>query len=294
MKSRYLVLMLLPALLVLVISGCGKKVQVNQWTTVIEGETLLVPSLTGGIIKELRTKEGDWVQAGDTLALLDTRELLYQIEQIDASLSEIEIQSRIATTNIAQAQQDLQWTSDRTERLRAVYKAQGMALQDVENADNLLEKSKSAAANIAAQHQILQASQNKLLAQKKILRKKIADTVITASAAGLVSTLYFHTGEAIPPFGNVLELIDISNVTAKIYVSEAALGKLKVGEKVRVKTITGIVLEGDITHISDKAEFTPKTILTPDTRSAMVYAVKISIANPDKSLKIGMPVDITL
>lgn len=293
MKNHRISIMLILAT-ILLLSACGRKTVDKPYTSVIEGESLQVPSLTGGIIKELRVIEGNWVEAGDTLALLDTREYLYQIEQLDASLNELEMQSKIAGTNISQAQQDLQFTQERTDRLRAIYKVQGLSLQELENAENLLHKSQSAEANFAAQHQMLTASKARLMAQKKILVKKIADTIITAPCAGMVSTLFYQQGEAITPFGNLLELIDVRNVSTRIYVSEALLAKLQTGQKVNVKIAEGTSLPGEIAMISDKAEFTPKTILTPDTRSAMVYAVKISIANPNKILKAGMPVDVRL
>ena len=54
------------------------------------------------------------------------------------------------------------------------------------------------------------------------------------------------------------------------------------------------ILTGTISWINSKAEFTPKTILTPETRTSLVYAVKVNIANPDQLLKQGMPVEVHL
>ena len=46
-------------------------------------------------------------------------------------------------------------------------------------------------------------------------------------------------------------------------------------------------------RIADQAEFTPKTVQTPEERVNSVFAVEISLANPDRVLKPGMPADAT-
>jgi len=92
-----------------------------------------------------------------------------------------------------------------------------------------------------------------------------------------------------------VEIINLDEVWVKIYVSETMLPEIKVGQKVVVRPDgSSKKLEGKISWISPKAEFTPKTILTPETRTSLVYAVKILIPNQDKILKQGMPVEIHL
>jgi len=106
---------------------------------------------------------------------------------------------------------------------------------------------------------------------------------------------YFEAGEAIPPFTPILEIIDINEMTTNIYISEKLLAKVKHGQQVSV-SVDGLdkTLSGRISWISPKAEFTPKNILTPETRTSLVYAVKVSVKNEDGVLKHGMPVVIEL
>ena len=76
-----------------------------------------------------------------------------------------------------------------------------------------------------------------------------------------------------------------------VYVSETELGKIKIGQKVKVQAESGEDdsrgYEGTVTWISDKSEFTPQPIQTPDERANLVYAVKVAVKN-DGFLKIGM------
>ncbi|OPX31428.1 hypothetical protein B1H10_08825 [candidate division KSB1 bacterium 4484_188] len=93
----------------------------------------------------------------------------------------------------------------------------------------------------------------------------------------------------------MVEVIDLSQVWVKIYVSETLLPQIRVGQEVEiVPDGSKSSLQGTISWISPKAEFTPKTILTPETRTSLVYAVKIRIPNKDGILKQGMPVEIHL
>ncbi|MCI0693729.1 HlyD family efflux transporter periplasmic adaptor subunit [candidate division KSB1 bacterium] len=81
----------------------------------------------------------------------------------------------------------------------------------------------------------------------------------------------------------------------KVYVSETYLPQIKIGQPAQVKIDgTDQTLEGTVAWISAKAEFTPKNILTEESRTALVYAVKINIENPTRVLKHGMPVSIVL
>jgi HlyD family secretion protein len=79
----------------------------------------------------------------------------------------------------------------------------------------------------------------------------------------------------------------------RIYVPLKKLAELKIGQTVSVK-VDGLsqTLAGKISWIAAEAEFTPKTILTAETRTTLVYAVKVKIANTQGVLKIGMPVEV--
>jgi HlyD family secretion protein len=128
-----------------------------------------------------------------------------------------------------------------------------------------------------------------------VVNKKIKDAVMVAPTGGIISEKYFELGEAIPPLSPIVEIIEIRKVEVKIYISEKKLPEVKYGQEARV-TVDGLEkeLNGTLSWVSPKAEFTPKTILTPETRTSLVYAVKISVPNPEGILKHGMPVEVFL
>lgn len=119
------------------------------------------------------------------------------------------------------------------------------------------------------------------------------DTDITSPMDGTVLVKAVEVGE-LANFGTpIVTLADLSEVKLIVYIGEKDVGKVKLGEavKVTVDSYPNQSFTGKITYISDKAEFTPKAIQTKDERTTLVFGVKIMIPNPEQKLKPGMPAD---
>jgi HlyD family secretion protein len=88
-------------------------------------------------------------------------------------------------------------------------------------------------------------------------------------------------------------IADLGNIWLKIYVPEPQLGRVKLGQKAEIVTdsFRGKVYPGKVTFINSEAEFTPKNVQTQEERVKLVFAVKISVDNPNQELKPGMPAD---
>jgi len=157
------------------------------------------------------------------------------------------------------------------------------------------DRAKTALETAQQNLQTLNSREKSLAAQGKLLQRQINDATITAPIAGTITTRYYDQGEIIPLNAPFVEIIDLSKMWAKVYVSETFLPRIKIGQPAEIK-IDGVEQSqsGVVSWISAKAEFTPKNILTQESRTALVYAVKITIDNPEQVLKHGMPVSITL
>ena len=121
----------------------------------------------------------------------------------------------------------------------------------------------------------------------------LGEAKIISPINSVVLNRFLDKDELAAPGRTLLELADLSNMKITIYVSTEELSRVKIGDKVKVK-VDGVdkMLEGTVYWIANESEFTPKTILTEETRTTLVYAVKVSVPNPDGVLKIGMPVDV--
>jgi HlyD family secretion protein len=287
---------LYPVILIILIIffGCKNNAR-NQYTGVLEGTAVKIPALVGGQIIALYVDSGDPVVKDQKIAVIDSTELVFQRQQLQAGLLEIQIQQEIARTAFDKTTTDLAYVQEKYDRVTQLYQNNSTPRQNLDDAQNQLQTMTAAQRSARQNLQSLAARQQQLTAQLNLANKKIHDTVILSPCAGIITTKYYETGEAIMPFSPVVEIIDIRTIETKIYISETQLSQVKYGQTVQV-IVDGLEknMTGQVSWISPKAEFTPKSILTPETRTSLVYAVKISIDNPEGLLKHGMPVVIEL
>ncbi|MFQ5575356.1 MAG: HlyD family secretion protein [Anaerolineae bacterium] len=137
--------------------------------------------------------------------------------------------------------------------------------------------------------QVVQAQAN--LQNLDVRRQKL---LLNAPLDGVVVEKIAHPGEVAAPGAPLLTVADPRQVTLTVFVPEADYGRLKENQAVSVAVdgYPGQQFGGLITHISDEAEFTPKNVQTKQERVSTVYAVKITLPNPDGHLKPGMPADV--
>jgi HlyD family secretion protein len=121
----------------------------------------------------------------------------------------------------------------------------------------------------------------------------LKEAKLYAPISGMVLTKSMERGEIALPGSSLLTLGDLKKVWLRAYINETDLGRVKLGQPVKIFTDTypGKAYPGRISFISDKAEFTPKQIQTQEERVKLVYRIKIDIDNPLMELKSGMPAD---
>ncbi len=292
MKFRGISILLLSALWFI---SCNSSEEDQQYTGIIEGTVVKIPALSGGQILEIYIDLGDEIQSGQVLASVDSTELSYQRQQLLAGLRELDAQTAMAQTNLKRNMEDKAYVQTRYNRTLKLYESNSVPQQNYDDIKNQLEKINTAVLTAQQQLQSLSARKDNIQAQIGLLNKKINDTIIKSPVSGVVSAKYFEKGEAIPPMRAIVEITELSQVDTKIYISEKLLSQISYNQEVQVE-IDGLKesVPGKITWISPKSEFTPKNIMTPETRTTLVYAVRVTINNQDKILKHGMPVVIYL
>ena len=128
-----------------------------------------------------------------------------------------------------------------------------------------------------------QAALDGLIAQKDKM-------TLRAPAAGIVTALPVHRGENVQPGTKLMTIANIDQMLFTLYVPETQIGHVKVGQKLQL-TVDGLperTFDGQIYFIAQQAEYTPRTVQTPEERAKTVFMVKARIANPDHSMKPGM------
>ena len=130
-------------------------------------------------------------------------------------------------------------------------------------------------------------------AQIALIDSQLADTIASSPINGIVLVKAADVGEVLAPGTSVVTVGDIDHPWLRVYIREQDLGRVKVGDKVKVTTdsFKNKVYDGTISFISSDAEFTPKQIQTAEERVKLVYRVKIDVDNSRHELKSNMPAD---
>jgi len=270
-----------------------------------------------GRIEQVRAREGDRVRAGDTLAVLDRAELDARRAQASAQLAAVrallaEMQSGARSEERVQAR----------EALRAAGERLGDARRDLERVRRLLDagalsqeafdKAKLAFDVASAQHeQAQQAAQlvetgprvERIDAQRAAVQQAeaavrqveaaLSNAVIRAPFGGVVTVRDREVGETVGAGAPVLTIMNLDDRWVRIYIREDRIGAVRLGQRadIAADTYPGRRYGGEVAFIASEAEFTPRTVQTAEERVKLVFAVKITAANPNQELKPGMPAD---
>lgn len=149
-----------------------------------------------------------------------------------------------------------------------------------------------------ASAQIEVARRNLEVARAALRRAEIAvgECRLVAPRSAVVLTRHREPGELALPGTRILTLVDASDLRTTFYIPNAELAHAAPGRAVEIvaDAYRGRVFPGKILSVSPKAEFTPRNIQTREDRDRLVYAVKVAVANPDGSLRPGMPVEVRI
>ncbi len=155
-----------------------------------------------------------------------------------------------------------------------------LARAQLREAETALAQAKAALAQAEAQVQYLETQLERL--------------TVTAPVDGVVLSLDARVGEVVQPGVPVLTIGDLARLTLRVYVPETRLNQVRLGQVVdlTVDAYPGRVFPAKVVYISDRAEFTPRNVQTPEERKATVFAVELEIQDPTGRLKPGMPADV--
>ncbi len=274
---------------------------------IVEATEVTVGAKTPGTILEMPVDNGTQVNEGDLIARIDIEQFVLQRKVAEADLAQLDWTEKIQRQNIEGVREQLKQAQDRLELTKKTYeRISNLFSQGAATADQFdtvkTELSVNTAAVGAVESQLsgaqttvssLAAQRQKISANMDLLDKNIRDGAIIAPVTGEVVDKFVEAGEVVMATAPLCTIADLRTVKLRIYVSEDMLGKIAVRQNVdiAVDSRPGEVFSGTVTWISPKAEFTPKNIQTRESRADLVYAVEISMPNPEGIFRIGMPAD---
>ena len=277
------------------LSACGNGTPDYDATGTFEATEVIVSAEAAGKLLQLEVEEGTRLKAGEEVGLVDTVQLYLKKLQLEANMKSVESQRPDLAKQIAATKQQIttaQREKKRVENLLAAGAANQKQLDDAQAHLEVLQK------QLVAQGSTLLNSSESLTWQSSSVGVQVAQVEdqlmkchITSPIAGTVLAKYAEAGELATMGKPLFKVADMEQMYIRAYITSEQLSQVKLGQKVTVFSDYGNderkEYPGVVTWISDRSEFTPKTILTKDERANLVYAVKVAVKN-DGYLKIGM------
>lgn len=266
---------------------------------VFETTEVIVSAEATGEIISLNVEEGQDVKRNEMLGLIDTLQLSLHDQQLAANQSAADSKRLDANRQVASIRQqisNLQKEKKRFSDLLAANAATQKQVDDIGYQIEVLQRQLAATKEqIGSNNQSAGNQSMGIKAQRAQTEDQIRKAHITSPITGTVLTKYAEQGEYATPGRALFKVGDISRMRLRAYITAPQLTTLKVGQKVKVFADMGETeskaYEGTVEWISDKAEFTPKTIQTRDERANLVYAIKVAVKN-DGMIKRGMYGDV--
>ena len=292
MKSRNL--LGLCSLLAL-FSACGNGAPKYDATGTFETTEVLVSAEASGRLLYFDIEEGMLLKAGEEVGVVDTVQLYLKKLQLEASLKSVEEQRPDILKQVAALKEQIVTAEREKRRVENLLKAGAANQKQLDDADAHLSVLQR---QLIAQGSTLLNSRQSLTWQSSSVGIQVAQIEdqlmkchITSPLNGMVLAKYAEAGELATMGKPLFKVADMEQMYIRAYITSEQLSQVKLGQKATVFSDYGNDTRkeypGVVTWISDRSEFTPKTILTKDERANLVYAVKISVKN-DGYLKIGM------
>lgn len=279
----------------LFLSGCSNNKQKSDAYGNFEATETIVSSESSGKLNEFNVEEGMLIEAGETVGYIDTNQLYLKKNQLaqQKNTTRTKFKNVSAQVSVLQEQKRVALREkERIERLLKDEAATGKQLDDINGSIDVINRQIN---SIEMQNTTTNEELKGLDVQIAQVVDQLQKSSITNPVKGTIILKLAEQGEIVS-FGKPLyKIADISTMELRAYVSGAQLTEIKLGQKVKVLIDDGAkgykTLEGEISWISSKAEFTPKIVQTKEERVNLVYAFKVRVVN-DGSIKIGMPGEV--
>ncbi len=309
-------------LVLLLIQSCNKNDKIFDATGTFEATETIISAETNGKIISFPAEEGSDVLKDAVVAQIETEDIQLQIDQIEATMNALNMKKNDATpqieilneqkkaieSNLNTIKTQMSVIAKEKTRLTSLLDdgaATPKQLDDINGQLEIIQSNltsassqlnvidaqiKAAKKNVDLQNRSITSEKDPLAKKVLIMESQLKKATITSPINGTILSKYAEEGEFITMGRPIFKIADMSELILRAYISGPQLGKIKIGQQVNVLVdeMDGYKKYiGTISWISNKAEFTPKSIQTKDERANLVYAIKIIVPN-DGFLKLGM------
>jgi HlyD family secretion protein len=249
----------------------------------LEADEVDIDTKFAGRIAKLFVDEGDLVQSGQVVAMMDTRDLAASLRKSEALVNQAQRALDEAKANLAQQQTQVVLAKQELDRTSALV-PRGFAT--VEQLDQRRQQMAAAVAMQDAATQRVSESEHALDAAThdvELYRVNILDNTLVAPKQGPIEYRVANVGEVLPAGGKVFTMLDASYVYMDIYLPTADSGRVALGSDARIvlDAYPDHVIPAKVVFVASQAQFTPKTVETKNERDKLMFRIRVRI-DPDR------------
>ncbi|MBI2968878.1 MAG: HlyD family efflux transporter periplasmic adaptor subunit [Bacteroidetes bacterium] len=279
----------------LLLSACNNGNNQFDASGAFEAQEIIISAETAGTLKQFDAEEGENLTAGQFIGYTDSTQLYLKKKQLEAQINALLSRRPDIAAQIGALQEQLKSAQKEQSRIANLLKSEAATQKMMDDVTAQIEVLKKQIDALQSSLSITSGSITQESVPLQITIQQVNDQLaksrIINQVNGTVLAKYAEPNEVVAPGKPLYKIADLSFLILRAYITGNQLPETGLNKKVKVFTDNSAGSynehEGTITWISDKAEFTPKTIQTKDERANLVYAVKIRVKN-DGSLKIGM------
>ena len=286
---------LVGVLMTLTLTSCKKTSNDFFATGTFETTEVIVSSETSGKILSLNIEEGQVLKQGEQVGTIDSVQLYLKKQQLLTTSKAIQNRRPDVKKQIAALEQQISTAKNERKRVENLLKANAANQKQLDDANAqiaVLEKQLDAQkTTLNTSNDAITNETSGVAIQVEQIEDQLRKCYITSPIEGTVLVKYAEQGEVAMPGKAIFKIANTNEMILRAYLTADQLTQVKIGQQVSVFADFGKdesrQYKGKISWISNKSEFTPKTIQTRDERANLVYAVKIKVQN-DGYLKIGI------
>jgi len=321
--NPFMALFAMSFLLVMASPGCNKNQQAYKASGIFEAREIIVSAESSGKVEQLQVEEGMVLNAGQPVGMISCSQQELIAMQASETLKSLNARTMDAGPNIKVLEQQVLLQNNqvriaedqlstllqeeaRIQRLVKAEAAPAKQLDDIQSQKRILEKQvqsaksqidlikeqiQAARLNTAIQNRVILSEKSPMSVRIEQLKDLEEKCKIINPIAGTVINQYTYAFEVANVGKALYKIANLDTLFLKAYITGNQLGEIKLNQPVQIYIHQGdkssYTYSGQVIWISDKAEFTPKSIMTVDERANLVYPIKIKVVN-DGQIKLGM------
>jgi len=263
---------------------------------IVDGDVLTIKTMVNGKIKILSLREGDKISAGDILAEVDTKKLLNSREGLYIGEKELGVNRKKIEHKIKFLKSNRKYWSDQVARLTRLRSKESVSGDDLKKAELKLEEIEANLYEAEQSLSVLRVKRENIQNQKQMIDLKLEDFTISSPVSGIILEKFISDGETVFPGTSIADILDQKSMFIEAFLEEPELSALKLGQKTRLYLDgrNDQIFSGIISYFGQKAEFSPKYIISEKERRSLLYRIKIRVEKDHELFKLGMPVTIEI